>query len=79
MKQNITHPSAAQPCADETKRQFEAERRKAAEAAAKRFGELEGLLLAGLADGEEAEVRAAFRMAGGAIADLMPAIWRYNW
>ena len=78
MNQSITHTGAAEARPEEIRQLFEAERRATAESVAARLGQLEGLLLAALADGEDREIHAAIRMAGEAISALMPSLWRYG-
>ena len=71
----FAHPPLS---AEEAKEQFEAERLKMAESLASSFGQLEGLLLAALADGSPAEIKAGIWMVGEAVAKLAPSLWRYG-
>lgn len=69
MENSITQTAPALP---------NSERLEFAETAAKAIGQMEGILLAALADGDDAAIQSALRVVRIWLAELMPGLRRYG-
>lgn len=76
MEKSITHPSAAQPCAEEATDRIQAQRRREIDRAISRFDMLRGILAAALEDGSPAEICSAARIVGEDCCEIQAGMWR---